>query len=79
MARRTNTILTYIILLLLATALIAFGKMINSLKLEPEKDYTTKLAELRADLTQAAKAGNRGQTSSNKRTTTRRPSKLRPT
>ena len=79
MTRRTNTILTYIILVLLGAALIASGRMINSLKSEPEKDYATKLAELRADLTEAAKTGNKQNTSkSTNRTTPRRSHKTRP-
>lgn len=66
--------------MLLAAALIASGKLINSTKsAPPEKDYATKLAELRADLTQAAKAGYKQPTSSNKRTTTCKSPKARPT
>ena len=73
MTRAKNTLLTYIILLLLAAAIIASGKFINSIKsAPPKKDYATKLAELRADLKQAAKTGNKQHTSRNKRTTTRK-------
>ncbi|MHC4439296.1 MAG: hypothetical protein ACYS3S_18220 [Planctomycetota bacterium] len=76
MTRKQNTLLTYLILVLLAVALIASGKMINSLKSEPEKDYATKLSELRADLTEATKSGNKQRTSrSADRTTTRRSPK----
>jgi hypothetical protein len=76
MTRAKNTLLTYIILLLLAAAIIASGRLINSLKsAPPEKDYATKLAELRADLNKAAKAGNKQNTSRNKRTTTRKSPK----
>jgi hypothetical protein len=79
MTRAKNTLLTYIILILLAAAIIASGKLINSLRSEPEKDYATKLEELRTDLTNAAKAGNKQHTSTNKRTTTGKSSKARPT
>jgi hypothetical protein len=65
--------------MLLAAVLIASGKLINSTKTAPpEKDYASKLAELRADLTNAAKAGYKQPTSSSKRTTTRRSPKTRP-
>jgi hypothetical protein len=81
MTRAKNTLLTYIILILLAAAIIASGKFINSLKsAPPKKDYATKLAELRSDLTKAAKTGDENKsTSRNKRTTTRRSPKARPT
>ena len=80
MARAKNTLLTYIVLILLAAAIIASGKFINSLKSSPpKKDYATKLAELRTDLTKATKSGNKQDTSRNKRTTTRRSPKARPT
>jgi hypothetical protein len=77
MTRAKNTLLTYIILILLAAAIIASGKFINSLKsAPPKKDYATKLAELRADLNKAAKSGSKQQnTSRNKRTTTRKTTK----
>ena len=75
MTRAKNTLLTYIILILLAVAIIASGKLINSLRSEPEKDYVTKLAELRADLIKAAKSGNKQQTSTNKRTSPTSPPK----
>lgn len=79
MTRQVRTILTYLILMLLAAALIASGKLINSTKsAPPEKDDATKLAELRSDLTNAAKAGYKQPTSSNNRTTTRRSPKTRP-
>jgi len=80
MTRAKHTLLTYIILILLAAAIIASGKFINSLKsAPPKKDYATKLAELRADLNKAAKSGNKQHTSSNKRTTTRKSPQARPT
>ena len=69
-------------MILLAAALIASGKFMNSKKVSPpEKDYATKLAELRADLTKASKPGGKKQntSSSNKRTTTRKTTKARPT
>lgn len=76
MTRAKNTLLTYIILILLAAAIIASGKFLNSLKsAPPEKDYATKLAELRSDLTKAAKTGNKQHTSKNKRTTSRKSPK----
>lgn len=66
---------------MLAAALIASGKLINSLKsAPPEKDYATKLAELRADLNKAAKAGPKQYKSTNSnRTSTRKNTKARPT
>ena len=77
MTRTKNTILTYLILILIAVALIASGKLINSLKSEPEKDYATKLAELRADLMKAAESGYKPQPSSSntKRTSNRQSPK----
>lgn len=51
-------IISYLLLNLLAATLIVSGKLINKKSSPPEKDYATKLAELRADLTQAAKASN---------------------
>ena len=74
MTRRNKTILTYLILILLAAALIASNKFIRSKKSStPEKDYAAKLAELKADLTQAAKAGPKKQpaSSNTKRTSSR--------
>ena len=82
MTGKIRTILTYFIFILLAAALIASGKFINSRKASPpEKNYATKLAELRADLTEAAKAGSENQrTSGNtKRTSTRKSPKACPT
>jgi hypothetical protein len=81
MTRAKNTLLTYIILILLAAALIASGKLINSLRSEPpEKSYATKLSELRADLTKAAETDSKQQTSRNtNRTSPRRSPKARPT
>jgi hypothetical protein len=82
MTRAKNTLLTYIILILLAAALIASGKLISSLKSAPtEKSDAEKLAELRAELMQAAKAGNKQQpaSSNTSRTSTRRSPKARPT
>ena len=72
----------YCILILLAAALIAFNKFIKPQKATPpEKGYTAKLAELKADLVQAAKEGQKQQPSSSsaKRTTTRKSPKARPT
>jgi hypothetical protein len=58
MTEKSKTILTYFVLLLLAAAIIASGRYINSKKVSPpKKDYAEKLAELRADLTKANKAG----------------------
>jgi len=65
--------------MLLAAVLIASGKLINSTKsAPPEKTYAEKLADLRSDLNQAAKAGYKQPTSSNKRTTTCKSPKTRP-
>jgi hypothetical protein len=82
MARRNTTILIYFFLLLLAAAIIAFNRFIKPQKATPpEKGYTAKLAELKADLMQAAKAGQKQQPSSSgaKRATTRKSPKARPT
>jgi len=82
MTRRNKTILTYCILILLAAAIIASGRIINLIKgSPPEEDYAKKLAELRADLMQAAKAGGKQQpASANKeRTSTTKSPKARPT
>jgi hypothetical protein len=79
MTGRNKTIFTYFILILLAAALIAFNKFLKTPKTSPpEKTYAQKLAELRSDLTQAANAGNRQYTSTNKRTTTNKSPKTRP-
>ena len=65
MMEKIKTILTYFVLLLLAAAIIASGRYINSKKVSPpKKDYATKLAELRGDLTNAAKAGSGNQRTS---------------
>jgi hypothetical protein len=59
MTRKNKTILNYCILILLAAALIACGRFINSKRdSSPEEDYAKKLAELRADLTKAATTGS---------------------
>jgi len=82
MTRRNKTILTYCILILLAAALIASGRIINLIKGSlPEKDYATKLDELRADLMQAAKAGGKQQPapSHKERASTTKSPKARPT
>jgi len=82
MTRRNKTILTYCILILLAAAMIASGRFINFIKASSrEKDYTTKLAELRADLMQAAKAGGKQKPASSNtaRTSTAKSPKARPT
>lgn len=81
MTGKKRTILIYCVLILLAAALIASGKLINSKKSSPpEKDYDTKLAELRADLAKAAKAGPKKQNSScsTKKTSTRKSPKTKP-
>jgi hypothetical protein len=72
MKEKNKTILNYFILILLAAAIIASGRYINSKKVSPpEEDYAKKLAELRADLTKSTTAGSKPQrTSGNKRTTT---------
>jgi hypothetical protein len=55
MTRKNKTILNYCILILLAAAIIACGRFINSKRnSSPEKEYAKKLAELRADLAKAA-------------------------
>ena len=80
MTGKYKTIFFYCILILLAAALIASGKFINSKKTTPpEKDYATKLAELRADLAKAGKTGGGKQNTSSKCTTTRKSPKARPT
>jgi hypothetical protein len=74
MTRRNKTILTYLILILLAAALIASNRLMNSKKApSPEKSYAAKLAELKADLMQTAKAGPKQQpaSSNTKRTSSR--------
>jgi hypothetical protein len=78
MTRRNTTILIYCFLLLLAAALIVFNRFGNPPKASPpEKSYAQKLAELKADLTQAAKAGPKKQpsTSNTRRKSTHRSSK----
>ena len=81
MTRKNKTILNYCILILLAAAIIASGRYINSKKASAsEKDYDKKLAVLRADLTKAATADSKQNTSGNiKRTSTRKSPKARPT
>jgi hypothetical protein len=62
MARRSKTILTYCILLLLAAALIAYNKFVNSKDASaPQKDHVAKLAGLKSDLTRTAMTGNANQ------------------
>jgi hypothetical protein len=62
MARRSKTILTYCILLLLAVALIAYNRFVNSKDASPPgKDYAAKFADLKSDLAGAAMAGNANQ------------------
>lgn len=73
MTEKSKTLLNYFVLLLLAAAIVASGRYINSKKVSPpEKDYAEKLAELRADLTKSATAGGQRQNTSgnSKRTTT---------
>ena len=82
MTGKNKTIFNYFVLILLAAAIIASGRLINSKKVSPpEKDYATKLAELRADLTKANKPGGKKQytSSNNKRTSTRKSTKARST
>ena len=65
MTEKNKTILTYFVLLLLAAAIIASGRYINSKKVSPRgKDYAEKLAELRADLTKSTTAGGQRQNTS---------------
>ena len=62
MTRKKTIILIYGVLILLAAALVAYGAFINSKKVSsPEQDYTEKLAELKADLFNAAAAGGEQQ------------------
>jgi hypothetical protein len=75
MTEKSKTILNYCVLILLAAAIIAFGRHINSKKVSPPKeDYAKKLAELRADLTKSNTSG-RTQQGNTKRTSTRRTTK----
>ena len=65
MTRKKTTILIYGILILLAAALVTYGRYINSKKVSsPEEDYAEKLAELKADLFKAAAAGSEPQQTS---------------
>ena len=79
MTGKYKTILTYCVLLLLAAAIIASGRYINSKRtLSPEEEYAQKLAELEADLIKAAQAGPEPHKSSNtNRTSTRQSHKTR--
>ena len=62
MTRKKTIILIYAVLILLAAVLVAYGALINSKKVSsPEQDYTEKLAELKADLFNAAAAGGEQQ------------------
>ena len=81
MTEKIKTIFTGFVLLLLAAAIIAFGRHINSKKVSPpEEDYAKKLAELRADLTKVTPSGSKQYTSANvKRTSTRKSTKARST
>ena len=81
MTRKDKSTLICCVLILLAAALIACGKYINSKNVSSsEKDYATKLAELRADLTKAVIAGREQQASKNtKQTSTDKSPKARPT
>lgn len=79
MTEKNRTILNYFVLILLAAAIIASGRYINSKKVSPpEEDYAKKLAELRADLTKSTTAGSTQQ-GSTKRTSTRKSPKARST
>jgi len=58
MTGKYKTILIYCVLLLLAAAIIASGRYINSKRtLSPEEEYAQKLDELEADLIKATQAG----------------------
>ena len=77
MTGKNKTILTYCILILLAAAIIASGRYINSKKSSPpEEDYAKKLAELKTNLIQLAKGGSHRQ---DKRTSTGKSPKARST
>ena len=77
MTRKYKTILIYCVLILLAAAIIASGRYINSKKAQsPEQDYARKLAQLRADLLKAAQEGPKQDNPANsKRKSTRKTSK----
>ncbi len=77
MTKKNKTIFTYFVLLLLAAAIIASGRYINSKKFSPpKKDHAAKLAELRADLSKATTSGSAQRSSGNtKRTSTRKSAK----
>ena len=77
MTKKYKTIFTYFVLLLLAAAIIASGRYINSKKFSPpEKDHAEKLAELKADLTKSTTSGSTQRSSGNtKQTSTRKPAK----
>jgi len=69
MTRKYKTILIYCVLLLLAAAIIASGRYINSKTDQtPEEVRAARLAELKADLLKAAQSGP----AENKSTNTRR-------
>ena len=74
MSGKYKTILFYCLLILLAAALIASGRYINSKRgPSPEEQYSQKLAELKADLINAAEAGpGKNKSTSTKRTSTRK-------
>ena len=75
MTEKNKTILNYFVLLLLAAAIIASGRYINSKRtLSPEEEYAQKLAELEADLIKAAQAGPEPHKSANTNPTSTRKS-----
>lgn len=82
MTRKKTIILIYGVLILLAAAFVAYGALINSKKVSsPEQDYAEKLAELKADLIDAATSGGEQQQTqgSIKRKSTRKSPKTRST
>jgi hypothetical protein len=81
MTRKNKSTLICCVLILLAAALIACGKYINSKNVStPEQDYARKLTELKADLTKAVIAGREQQASKNaKQTSAGKSPKARPT
>jgi len=78
MKGKYKKILIYCILILLAAALVTYGAFINTKKVSsPEDDYDQKLAELEADLREAAKTGPEKKSSSTNRTSTCKRRKIR--
>jgi len=78
MTRKNKTIIIYCILILLAAAIIASGRYINSKRtLSPEEEYSQRLAELEADLIKATQAGPEQKSSNTDQTSTRNSHKTR--